>query len=94
MSIMETFAPMRTPFFDYYREARAFTLVELLVTLAILCILAALSLRQHRTLSIEILRRAVESGLSVKAALARQAGSNPVQPGNRLTTQLASCPSR
>ena len=44
-------------------------------------------------LSIESFRRAVESGLSAKAVLAPQAGSNPVQPGNWLTTQLASCPS-
>ena|SRR5207247_2145003 len=46
-----------------------------------------------RSLSIESFRRAVESGLSAKAVIAPQAGSNPVQPGNRLTTQLASCPS-
>jgi len=44
-------------------------------------------------LSIEPFRRAVESGLSAKAVIAPQAGSNPVQPGNRLTIQLASCPS-
>ena len=38
-------------------------------------------------------RRAVEFGLSAKAASCPQSGSNPVQLDNRLTTHLASCPS-